>query len=89
MKTFETLFHQKYCDVCREYSQNLVQSEEQEWVCPVCEEKYTCHECGAITDEADLTDGHICFDCLDLTKEDLEPVVRLMEESITKLNKLL
>ena len=90
MKTFDDIFDHKICDHCGNYADGMIQSEEGEWLCAVCEDKHQCHECGAITDEATLTDGHVCFDCLDLKKEDfdLEPVAKLMGEAIEKLNQI-
>ena len=90
MKTFDDIFDHKICDNCHNYSDSLIQSMEQEWLCPVCEEKHTCKECGDITDEVPMSVDGLCFDCLKLTREDfdLEPVAKLMGDAINKLNQI-
>ena len=69
MKKFETLFSQKFCDQCHEYADSLVQSEEGNWLCPVCEDTHKCDECGSITDEVPMNDDHVCCDCYMLLDE--------------------
>ena len=64
MKTFEELFDHKFCDHCKEYSVTLIQSEEGEWLCPECEDKHTCKECGVITDEVPMSTDSLCFGCV-------------------------
>ena len=53
------------CDCCNEYTQLLVQTEELEWICPKCELKQTCYECGKITCDVRDHKGHLtCPDCI-------------------------
>ena len=69
MKTFDDIFDHKICDNCHNYSDSLVQSMEQEWLCPVCEDKHTCRECGDCTDEVPMNILGLCFDCGKLTHD--------------------
>ncbi len=88
MKPFETLFSQKFCDHCHSYSDSLIQSKEGNWLCPVCEDTHKCDVCGDISDEVTMSDTHLCFNCVGLSAEDFDiiPIVKLMSDSITKLN---
>lgn len=53
------------CDCCNEYTQLQVQTEELEWICPVCEKTQSCYECGAITCDVRDYKGHLtCPDCI-------------------------
>lgn len=56
------------CDNCSCHSYHLTQTEENEWLCEDCKEKYTCHICSAITCDStmNLFDDElvpICPDC--------------------------
>ena len=56
------------CSHCFNWSQNQIQTEEGDWLCELCAEKYTCADCGVITLECSLMliDGKpqiVCPDC--------------------------
>lgn len=55
------------CDRCGLWTQNQVETLEGDWVCPTCEEKISCFNCGDITDECKIYDGHMmCPECIHL-----------------------
>ncbi len=63
------------CENCFNLSWNMKQTEEGDWICPDCQKKHTCYECGKLW--LDITthiiDGElkrVCFDCKKLHVED-------------------